>query len=227
MSAIPFNYAFSRLPMTISPSVPVRPLTFAEIVHYGFPGRNMSRELRAWKTRNISNLMRGAWRVLAARKLGVASIHGYLCLAFITPDGHRTDYGLVSMRMITTAGAGYVCDAFQGLASLPSVKYHGIGGGALPEAITDTALGSEFSAQYLPLNTRAEGTASEGEAANFYRSVGFIEVSNTVTIAEHGLFSAQTAGTGVLLDRSAIESETVFENTTVQCDFRLEIATGT
>lgn len=218
-----------RMPTeSLRPSiVPARQLTLAEIIHYGFPGRRMSREMRQWKTRNLPNLTRGAWRIIAGRKLGIPALYGHLCLATIAPDGHRTDYGLVSLRMITTLGAKFVSDAFQGLVSASAIKYHGIGSGAAPESASDSALGSEFSSVYVPVSTRATGVATAGTSSNIYRSIGFIEVSDTVTIAEHGIFSQAATGGGVLFDRSAIESTTIFAGFVVQGDYRLEIATGT
>lgn len=228
---LPFQYLelTRRLPKeSLRPStVPARSLTLPEVVHYGFPGAKMNKEMRQWKTRNLSNLARGAWRIITARKLGIPALYGQLCLAVIAPDGHRTDYGLVSLRMITSVGAAFVSTCFRGEASLPTMKYHGIGGGGTPESVSDIALGSEFSSVYDPVSTRATGIASVGAASNFYRSIGFITVSDTVTIAEHGLFNQEAADGGILLDRSAISSETIFANFTIQADFRLEIATGT
>lgn len=212
--------------------VPPRVLSFAEVVHYGFPRTKMSRDLRAWKVRNMSNLMRGAWRILTAKQLGIPHIYGQLCLSTLDPDGHRKDYGLVSLRLITSVGAAFVVDAFQGLQSLSSMRFHGVGGSSTVELASNTTLGSEFGSAYSTINTRPSGTQAEGDSSLTYRTVGLIEVTDTVTIGEHGLFSqaSVTSGSpvgGVLLDRSAVASETIFTGFIIQTDYRLVVATGT
>lgn len=214
--------------VALKPSiVPARALSFAEIVHYGFPHGKMDVNIRKWKIRNLKNLFRGTWRILAAKKIGVPHIYGQLCLAIISPDRrHRKDYGLVSLRMITSSGAEYVVDAFQGLKSLVNFNYHGIGGGSTPESVSDTALGSEFALAYSPINTRATGIQTESSSTT-YQSIGFITVTDTVTITEHGLFSQAATGGGTMLDRTAVASEVVFDGFVVQTDYRLTIATGT
>ena len=224
--AIPYQNSLVSHDSTSS-SVPARTLSFAEVLHYGFPGPGMDMEMKRWKARNIPNLMRGLWRVLAAKKLGLPFLSGRLCLATIAPDGHRRDYGLVSLRMITSSGAAYVTDAFQGLVALSSMKFHGLGGGATPETTGDTELDNEFFAEYATVNTRSEGIQTEGLAPNYYHTFAFIEVTDTVTFCEHGLFDKAIASGSTLLDRSVIASETIFAGYSVVGDYLLEVATGT
>ena len=92
-------------PPIISTVVPSRGLSLAEVVHYGFPRVKMDRDLSRWKMRNLPNLLRGAWRIFTAKKIGIPHFYGQLCLLTIAPDGHRKDYGLVSIRLVTTTGA--------------------------------------------------------------------------------------------------------------------------
>lgn len=229
--ALPFHSAVSikRMPrgILLSSRVPARELSFAEIVNYGFPHLRMDTELRKWKIRNLPNFLRGMWRILTAKKIGIPALYGQLCLAVISPNGHRRDYGLVSLRMITSSGAGFVSDGFQGSVSISTMRYHGLGGGSTPESASDSGLGSEFSGQYDPVNTRATGTLGEGDSANIFRSIGFVEVNDTVTIAEHGIFSQAATTGGVMLDRTALASETIFAGFVIQCDYRLTVSTGT
>jgi hypothetical protein len=232
--ALKTDISFRAAPRRISTysPVPAKELSLAEVVRYGFPRSNIPTVVRRWKARNILHLLRGAWRSLLAQKLGIAHLYGQWCFAIIDPQGRRIDYGLASLRVITVSGAGHVADAFQGLASLSSFRFHGIGGSGTPETANDSALLDEFGGEYIQPNTRPEGTQVEGVSPNIYRTVAFIEVTDTVTIAEAGLFSQSSvisgspAG-GTLLDRLAVASETVFAGFTLVSDVRVTVATGT
>lgn len=110
-------------------------------------------------------------------------------------------YGVVSRRLVTTAGVNYIAADFNdGASDINLFDFHGIGTGSTAEAVGDTALVTELTTEYNPNSTRATGTPSN-PSANIYRSVGTNTLdSGTPTIQEHGLFSASSAGT--LLDRS-------------------------
>lgn len=211
--------------------VPPRDLSFLDIVQYGFPNSRMDKEMRRWKMRNLRNLFRGLSRMTIAKSLKIPFLQGQWCLCTISPDGQIRDYGLVSLRMITTTGAGYVVDAFQGLQTISNMRYHGVGTGSGAESASDTGL-TEAASSYNPSFTRATGTLTEGVSATIFRTVGNITLSATVTIGEVGLFSqaSTTTGTptgGYMLDRGVVSSETVFANFVIQSDYRLTVATGT
>lgn len=57
-----------------------------------------------WKVRNFPNVWRGLWRIALARALGVPTMYGSLRAYVTHADGSITDYGLVSLRVVTTAG---------------------------------------------------------------------------------------------------------------------------
>lgn len=187
-------------------SPPVRPpnrdITLAEILKFGSPwAKGLSPELRAWKRRNWPLLFRGVPRVLAARALGIATLHGSLFLEKVDGlTGQRINYGLVSLRVVTTAGVNYLAADFNdGASDVSSFDYHGLGTGTNAEAAADTTLQTEISTEYTG-NVRASGTPSN-PSANLYRSVGTNTLdSGTPAITEHGLFTASTSGT--LWDRS-------------------------
>lgn len=110
------------------------------------------------------------------------------------------DWGIVSRKVVTDVGVGYIVDAFQNIVELENMKYHGLGTGTTAEAAADTALVTELTTEYNPNSTRATGTTTEG-AANVYVTVATNTLdSGTPAITEHGVFSANAAG--VLLDRS-------------------------
>jgi hypothetical protein len=129
---------------------------------------------------------------LMESRLALVHIHG--------ETGDRDDYGVVSRKVITTAGVNYLAADFGGGASDVNLfKFHGIGTGVGAEAIGDTALGTELTTQYNPDNTRATG--SQANSTNTYTTVGTNTLdSGTPAVTEHGIFSASSAGT--LWDRS-------------------------
>lgn len=130
----------------------------------------------------------------------------------LTPAGLRgpcrvEDHGIVSRRVVTTAGVGYIVDAFQNIVELELMKFHGIGTGSTAEASADTALVTELTTEYNPNSTRATGTTAE-TSANIFSTVATNTLdSGTPVLREHGVFSASSAG--VLLDRSVFAAITL------------------
>lgn len=117
------------------------------------------------------------------------------------------DYGVVSRKVITTAGVNFLVDAFQNIVEPEILKYHGIGTGTNAEAIGDTALQTELTTQYNPDSTRATGSLTEGSSANIYRTVGTNTLdSGTPAITEHGILSQAATGGGTLWDRSVFSA---------------------
>lgn len=173
-----------------------------EMIRHGLPQRGLTSEVNTWRARNSPNLWRGARRILAARALGIPTMYGALWIRVLRDNGEQVDYGLASLRVVTTAGVGFIVDAFQNLTELENLKYHGIGTGTNAEASGDTALQTELTTQYSPDNTRATGSTTEGASANIYRTVGVVTVDSSVSATEHGIFSQAATGGGVLLDRS-------------------------
>ena len=125
--------------------------------------------------------------------------------------GEVTDYGVLSRRLVTDNGVGYVVDAFQNLVELENMKFHGYGTGTTAEAQTDTALVTELTTEYVTNSTRPTGSQTE-TSANIYRTVGTLspDSGGTLAITEHGIFSASSAG--VLLDRSKFSAINLVAN---------------
>lgn len=176
-------------------------LSLTEIIRHGAPQPGLPEEVNIWRLHNQFNLWRRARKVLLARRLGIPFPYGALWLKVLKADGREIDYGLASLGVITTAGVGFVVDAFQNLVELENMKYHALGTGTNAEASGDTALQTELTTQYNPDNTRATGTTTES-AANIYRTVGTNTLDASATIAEHGVMSQAATGGGVLFDRS-------------------------
>lgn len=162
----------------------------------------------AWAIRNF---FRYRWRevptfafVFLGRLFGVVMITSALRLEVKHADGTITDYGVVSRRVVTTAGVGFIVDAFQNTVEVENLKFHGFGTGTTAEAVGDTALVTELTTQYAADNTRPTGSTTEGASANIYRTVATLspDTGGTIAVTEHGIFSQAATGGGVLLDRS-------------------------
>jgi hypothetical protein len=132
--------------------------------------------------------------------------------------------GLLSRRVVTTAGVNFIVDAFQNSTELENFKYHGLGTNSTAEASSDSALGAELTTQYNPDSTRATGTTTEGASANIYRTVATNTVDASAAVTEHGVFSAASAGT--LLDRSVFSTVNLTSGDSLQTTYDLTCSAG-
>jgi len=162
-----------------------------------------------WRLRNAARwgFIWGLISTKAARAVsrltGWPVLTSQLSVKVFKATGETVDYGVVARRVITTAGVGYLVDAWQNIVELENMKYHGLGESAVGgELITDTALEAELTTEYNPNNTRATGTTIEGASANIFRTVGTNTVDEAAAIVEHGIFSQAASPGGVLWDRS-------------------------
>lgn len=137
-----------------------------------------------------------------AKRVGIASMVARLRGVLIQGDGLIIDLGDLSYRVVTTAGVNFIVDAFQGLATLANMKYHGLGTGAGAEAVGDAALAAEVSGATYSTGSRALGSQGEGASANVYRTTATNTLAIAATITEHGVFDTATRAAGTLLDRS-------------------------
>lgn len=136
------------------------------------------------------------------------------------------DHGVVCRRVVTTAGVGFIVDAFQNSVEVENLKFHALGTGTTAEASGDTALVTELTTEYVG-NTRATGTTTEGASANIYRTVGTVTLdSGTPAVTEHGVFSAASAG--VLLDRSVFSAINLVgaNGDAIQATYELTLSAG-
>lgn len=197
-----------------------------EIVKHALPWFGVSKEVAIYRLRNFPNVWRGLWRITMARWLKVPHFYGQLSLVKIS-NGRMIDYGLASMRVVTTAGVNAIVDAFQNTVELETFKYHGFGTGGTAEATGDTALVTELTTQYNPDSTRPTGTTTEGASANIYRTVATLtpDAGGTIAVTEHGVFTATSAGT--LLDRSLFTAVNIVASSdSLQATYDLTFTAG-
>ena len=186
------------------------PLTPVDILRAAIPRRSLSKAVNRFRRRNFFRLLNAFFKLVALRTTerlvgGKVSITPALYLRVFRGDtGEVEDLGLASMRVVTTAGVGFLVDAWQNLVEMENMRFHAYGTGVAAEATSDTALGTEETTQYNPDNTRPTGTIVEGASANIFRSVGTYtpDSGGTRAITEHGLMSQAATGGGVLWDRS-------------------------
>lgn len=131
-------------------------------------------------------------------------------------NGDVEDLGVVSRRVVTDTGVGFLVDALQNLTEAENLNFHASGTGTTAEAASQTALVTEVA-------TRATGTQSE-PASNQYRSVGTISYTSTLAITEHGLMSASSVGT--LFDRSLFAAINVGNGDSIQFTYTLTLTSG-
>lgn len=148
------------------------------------------------------------------------------CLHAMLAIAQVKDYGLLSLRVVTTAGVNFIVDGFQGIANISLMRFHGIGTGTNAESTGDTALQTESTTALTPASTRATGTLTEGASANIFRTVGSNVVNTTVSATEHGIFTQAATGGGTLLDRSVFSAVGLVNGNTFQTTYELTIAAG-
>lgn len=171
-------------------------------------------QIRNWKAW-LRALLYGIWN-----GDGLVSYTGELRATVRRADGSVEDLGVLSRRVVTTAGVNYMRDDFNaatGSADITNFNYHACGTGTTAEAIGDTALVTDSGV------ARVAGTQS-APASKQYRSVATMSFTSTLAITEHGLFSASTAGT--LWDRSVFTAINVVSGDSIQFTYTLTINDG-
>lgn len=226
------NLSVNKVPALERPIIE----NFEDAALYGTPGKygllagRKTRRRATWQLENMRNFRRSLVDQVKAdagalpNRLGAI---GHLWLAKVSLDGDIQDFGLVSCRVVTDAGVQFIVDAFQNLTELENMKYHAVGTSTSAEAASQTALGTELTTQYSTSNTRPTGTLGEKSGdAKTYETTATITVSASVAITEHGIFSAATSGTGVLLDRSQFAAVNLASGESLQATYQLTFPSG-
>ena len=168
---------------------------------------------------------------------GTVVMHGRLWLTVKRhPDSPFADhrggerliehYGLVSEKVVTTAGVNYLATQIRNQAA-PILNFHGIGTGVAAEATGDTGLGTEWAGADYTGGVRATGTQSN-PSGNVARSVGTNTKSSagTSAITEHGLFTSATVAAITLWDRSVFTAVNLAQNDSLQSTYDGTFAAG-
>jgi hypothetical protein len=110
-----------------------------------------------------------------------------------------TDYGLVGVHLVTTAGKNYDAGGFDGTNSIALEKFHAFGTGTTAPTLADTTLQTELTTQYATGNTRPTG--SQAHSTNTYTTIATLTPSAGCTVTEWGLLTQAATGGGTLKDR--------------------------
>ena len=201
-------------------------LTLAVAREFGLAKPGQAAELKAWKRHNEAHLERGL-RDLEARERGRGpAFLGALWAVLNRADGSRLDLGLISARVVTTAGVNYLVRTFQNLDEPELLRFHGMGTGTTAEATSDTALAAELTTQYTTTSTRPQGTLAQGGTANVFQTVATVSVKAAAAITEHGIFTQAAAPGGTLLDRSVFAVVNLAANESIQFTYELTLPAG-
>ena len=142
-------------------------------------------------------------------------------------NGEWRDYGVVSRRVITTAGVTFLASDFNASANHVALfNYHGSGTGTTAEAVGDTTLVAESTTILNPDSTRPTGPKSN-PSGNVYQTVGTVVYDGAGgAITEHGLFSQAATGGGTLWDRSVFAAINVAAADSIVFTYALTITAG-
>lgn len=167
-----------------------------------------------WRIKNLRYRVLGLpQELMTLTKLGYNSS---LSIKVLRSSG-IVDLGVVSRRVVTTAGATYLATTFTGTGEPENINYHDCGTGTTAAAIGDTTLETPYG------GARATGTQSNPSAL-VYRSVGSITFGGPFAITEHGIFTASTAGT--LFDRHTFTALNVVATDTLEFTYELTVNAG-
>ena len=154
----------------------------------------------------------------ATKPYGVLEMFGFLRMRIKRyATGEWEDYGVVSVKKVTTAFANYVVDSLQNSTSEPldAFEWHDMGDDNTAEANTHTALQNSRE-------TRIQNDGGGENGANIYQSTATINASAGYTVEEHGIFSAESAGT--MMDRNLVaNAPVVITNDSVEFTYELTV----
>ena len=168
----------------------------------------------------ISGLL-GKWAADAISKIfGIVTMTGQLQAVRIDGEtGRRTNYGIVSRRLVTTAFVEFMVDQLQAETSVwGDFKFHDSGVGVTGAVVGNTDIETTDG------ESRVAGSQIEGATAEIYKSVGTITYTTTKAITEHGLFSIITGGT--LLDRHTFTAINVVNTDQIEFTYELTVNDG-
>ena len=152
-----------------------------------------------YRLRNLVKMIKPLAQIGITKAIGAPIFYGALFAEKRKFDGTFEDYGLISLKLVTTSGVQTVTDHMANTTTdvLNEFSWHAIGTGTVNPGASDTTLGAE-------VENRVEDTTSRisTSSGDDYRYSTSAEVTATAAraITEHGLLSASAAG--VLFDRS-------------------------
>jgi hypothetical protein len=163
------------------------------------------------------------WDALKATKpKNGMEMFGFLSAIVKKVDGTEKDYGIVSVREISTA---FACRLVDGLITsgdvIDNFNQHKMGAGSTAETSANTAL---INAQAGAQAGTGNAAATHGAASNVYRTIGTLTAGSAYGCREHGVFNASTGG--ILLDRSVVTNIDLATDDIVTWTYELTLNAG-
>lgn len=216
------------------PDAPLIPYDNVDVLkRLAYPEDGLHPEVYAFKAGNWEHYLEGLEDVAFCLRKGLATLFGSFYFRKVTAEGLVLDMGLHSHRVVTTAGVNKLVDGMHGgdPTTFGNFKYHGIGTGTTAESSGQTDLVTPVSADLVTPGQRAAGNQTEGASANIYRTAAVVTVglvASALSITEEGIFSAQSVGSGTMLDRTVHSGSPVSldDNQSGQSTYDLTIAAG-
>lgn len=190
--------------------------------------------LEYWKLRKIARKVRAgkvpegvdSEEILRAMKItkapSVMECLGLLYAKVERSDGSIKDYGLVSVREVSSAFAAHLADCLTTSGDvLDDFNQHKMGAGSTAETSSQTAL---ITAQAGAQGATGNAAATHGATSNIYRTIGTLTAGSSYGCREHGVFAASTGGT--LLDRSVVTNIALNTDDVVTWTYELTINPG-
>jgi hypothetical protein len=166
--------------------------------------------------RNLRHRLRGIPQELY--RIADLKNRAQLSLKVFRADGTVEDLGVVSRRVVTTAGVAWLATAFTNTVEPEILNFHDCGTGSTAESSAQTTLVTPFG------GSRVSGTQSTPGSTNIYRSVATIAFTSTLAIVEHGIFTASTSGT--MFDRSLFSAINVINGDSIEFTWELTLPAG-
>lgn len=163
------------------------------------------------------------WDALKLTKSRSAmEVFGFLSAQVQKTDGTFKDYGLVSVREVTTNFAIHLVDAMMTSGDvIDNFNQHKMGSGSTAETSSDSAL---ITQQVGAQGATGNAACTHGATSNIYRTVGTLTAGSAYGCREHGVFNASTGG--IMLDRSVVTNIDLNTDDVVTWTYELTINAG-
>ena len=195
--------------------------------------------LEYWKLRRIARKVRAGVvpegvdpeTILRAMKLtrpkNMLEMLGLLSAKVQRKDGTFKDYGLVSVKSVTTVFAEYLVDIMTSsgepaIGAIDEFHFHKMGAGSTAESDDDTTLVTPQAGAQT--GTDGAAACTHGAQSSIYVTIGTLTAGSAYGCREHGVFNASTGGT--LLDRSVVTNIELAEEDVVTWTYSLTITPG-
>jgi len=185
-----------------------------------------------WQVRNrltwgyFSGWMFNGMAKVFSHLTGIPTLTSTLRLVYINALGQEIDYGIVSRRVVTTAGVNFLVDDWDDDSEdITLMNFHGSGTGITAAVIGDTGVETELTTELDPNSTRTTGVKTQ-PSANIIQSVGTATYDGAAAVTEHGLMDQASTAGGSLWDRHVFAAINVVATDSIQFTYQCTVNSG-